>query len=181
MRPDFYSVLLAFGGIIALLACTRQDPVDYAVPAYYHFQFVDSANTNASRELIEKASASFIAHDYIMTEASAEEGWPFYGSIENGTKVRKDELLPPHYTVHIMKPWQDGSEFVDDAEHYKPVFTVLAYDDTVRIRVVNYFLVSGQWTRKAAPPDVRLATGRFTSADALHDRLIKTLMRDTFK
>jgi hypothetical protein len=83
---------------------------ELAINAYYFYEFLDHTDGNVDGDLTEYLDHYFQRYDYVMNEESMNAEWPFYMEIEKGSKYYKTDLTPPHYSVHIMRPFEEWEE-----------------------------------------------------------------------
>ncbi|NNF20574.1 MAG: hypothetical protein HKN67_01425 [Saprospiraceae bacterium] len=168
--------------LLSLISCASKDPKgELAINAYYYYEFIDHTDGRIDQGIIEFLDEYFQRYDYVMNEESMNAEWPFYMEIEKGSKYYKADLTPPHYSVHIMRPFDEWEE-PEGTESYRIEINFLeSNDEGIRIHFLNKKKQDGAWVIHSDPQPASFMRSDYSSQEELFEVLGKTLIRDIFK
>ena len=163
-------------------SCSKgPEEAEFADVGIYFFYFNDEVKTEESRWLVNHLTKSFQKYDYIMSNESAEAGWPYFGEIKKGEKIPQTEILPPHKFLHRLIPF-DRYETDNSLNYYfKIKYSILNYGKQLIIKAETFERRSGQWILISSPPLSKINVKKYKSKLSLSNDVNKTLIRDTFK
>ena len=98
--PYFLLILILFMLLLLMMFSCDKKQEDLAGVKHFYFEFVDQIDNQYSQSLIDRISDQLPKYDYLISEKSGAAGWPFYESVERGSKVLKSDMVPPHSNVN---------------------------------------------------------------------------------
>jgi len=151
----------------------------YAEVESYYYEFYDSARGSLSQKLIQEMAVYMQRpFDYILTEESAAMGWPYFGDVQRGTRVKREIIMPPHSTVHRMEPL---SQYMNDEPAKRLEITILSLDSAhVEVKFRLFKGKAGQWIRIVNQPEHQYPIKEKRRED-LVEEISKAAIRNTFK
>jgi len=165
---------------LALLGCNKEDPNAAGVKHFY-FEFVDTIESDYSLELLDAVAKILVESDYLISEESAEAGWPFYGSVKRGKKVLKTDMMPPHTNVNRLSPIANLKTYNQGEHTMKAVFTIrIVENQRIIITKESFEWVDDSWRQFSKKLDSEFDMNAESKND-LFNRIAKTLIRYTFK
>jgi hypothetical protein len=179
---SLFNQLFVLTTLLILFNCSSKDPKgELATNAYYFYEFIDHTEGEIDEGLTEFLDEYFQRHDYVMNEESMNGEWPFYMEIKKGSKYYKSDLTPPHYSVHIMRPFKEWEE-PEGAESYRIEINILESNDKeIRVHFLNKKMKNGDWVVHSDPQPTSFQRSKFSSQEELFEIMGKTLIRDIFK
>jgi hypothetical protein len=148
---------------------------------HFYFELIDNVQSEYSEELVQHITDALPQYDYLISEESADAGWPFYGSVERGSMVLKTDMMPPHTNVNRLSPISKLKEYNQGEHSMKAVFTIENMNDhTITIIKESFEWTGGEWHKfsKKLATDFNLEDG---SRNEIFIKVSKTLIRYTFK
>lgn len=169
---------------LILIGCNSTDEKsdkNVAGVKHFYFEFIDDVQTDYSILLINKVSSIFPQYDYIMSEESAEKGWPFYGNVTRGSKVLKTEMMPPHSNVNRLSPIDKLTTYNNGEHTLKVRFTLTRKNDsTIAITKESFDWKEGEWHKFSKKLTTDFAIDQDNQKETI-SKISKTLIRYTFK
>lgn len=172
-------ILLAFTSLL-VLSCLQKDEKIAGVKHFY-VEFVDQIQSEKSQNIIKDVSSILPEYDYLISEESAENGWPFYGNVKRESVVLKSEMMPPHTNVNRLSMIGQLSTYNMDEHTMKALFTITSKNDSIISIIKESFEWSdGEWHKfsKKLTTDFDIKNNH---NQELNDKISKTLIRYTFK
>lgn len=173
IAKNFIGVLIITG---LLLSCVEKP--DPAIPALYFVQFYDSINNQLTKKIVENVPNILESYDYVLTEESGNQGWPFYLKIPKGSSFPKDSLAPPHTTVHILEVGEELDP-VENGENYNMEIKFFSVSDSLlelQTEILKY-----ETGERVIQREYKFYLGRYESDEELFNRISDTIIRNTFK
>lgn len=161
-------------------SCNIEDE-EVAGVKHFYFEFIDTIQSEQSTNMINDVSSIFPMSDYIMSEESAADGWPFYGNVERESKVLKTDMMPPHSNVNRLSPISELSNYNEGEHTMKVVYTLTSSSDTtMAISKESFEWGHEEWRKFSKKMTTEFNLTRLNHED-LVDKISKTLIRYTFK
>jgi hypothetical protein len=154
---------------------------DLAGVKHFYFEIIDNVQNQYTHQLVQHIIEVLPQHDYLISEASANAGWPFYGHVERGSRVLKTDMMPPHTNVNRLSPLSKLKEYNQGEHSMKAVFTIENKDDkTITVIKESFEWTGSEWHKfsKKLATDFNLEDG---SRNEIFIKISKTLIRYTFK
>ena len=148
---------------------------------HFYFELKDHVQSEYSEQLVLHITEVLPLYDYLISEESADAGWPFYGHVERGSKVLKIDMMPPHTNVNRLSPISKLKEYNQGEHSMKVVFTIENKDDhTITISKESFEWTGSEWHKfsKKLATDFNIEDG---SRNEIFIKISKTLIRYTFK
>ena len=170
---------LLVSGILFSGCNTSSQREKYAEAESYYYEFYDSARESSSQKLIQEMAVYMQRpFDYILTEESAAKGWPYYGDVPRGTRVKREIIMPPHSTVHRVEPL---SQYKNDKPAKMLEITILSLDSVrVEVKFRLFKGKAGQWIRIVNQPEHYYPL-KEKRQEELVEEISKAAIRNTFK
>lgn len=176
-------IILVIIMLMFMLSCaTRNENV--AGVKHFYFEFDDQVKTEYSLALIDQISEQLPKYDYLISEESGAEGWPFYASVDRGSRVLKSEMVPPHSNVNRLSAIEYLPEDMahgEDEHLMKLIVELKAMDNGVLILDKQSFKwKNNQWEVFSMKIESQFRTDE-KPVEEVADKIAKTLTRYTFK
>jgi len=164
---------------LCLYSCTQVDKKNYAEVEYYYYDYFDSTQTRNVE--IEALVQDYLKRpkDYILTEKSAARGWPYYEEVNQGVKVEREVIMPPHSTLHRMKGLSELKD--QNSEVKKLEITILwTNEEEISVRIRLYKGKPDDWKRVSNQPPYKFHV-KDRSTNEIASDIAKASIRATFK
>lgn len=182
--PYFLLILILFMLLLLMMFSCDKKQEDLAGVKHFYFEFVDQIDNQYSQSLIDRISDQLPKYDYLISEKSGAAGWPFYESVERGSKVLKSDMVPPHLNVNRLSSIEFllGEPMQDHHEHVMKLFVVFhSLENGELILTKQSFEQNGEdWDVFSMEIESKFQTDDKSTA-VVADKIAKTLTRYTFK
>lgn len=147
----------------------------------FYFEIIDNIQSDFSLQLVEQISETLPQNDYLISEESAAQGWPFFGIVPRGSEVLKTDMMPPHSNVNRLTPIRDLKNYNTGEHKMKAVFTINnSSSETISISKESFEWKDGSWVKFSKKLETEFEID-LTNADEVYAKAAKTLIRYTFK
>jgi hypothetical protein len=182
MTPKYLILSLFALAACLITSCNTQKQDDNVAGAkHFYFEFVDEVQSEFTTRVINDISKIMVQYDYIMSEESAAKGWPFYGTVERGSKVLKTDMMPPHTNVNRLSPISKLTTYNDNEHTLKVIYTVQSVNDsTVNVVKKSYDWHNNEWRSFSKELNSEFEITNAEQEDIIK-KISKTLIRYTFK
>ena len=173
-------IIISLFGVLFFGGCETKNENSAGVKHFY-FELIDNVQSDYSEELVQYITEDLPQYDYLISEESADAGWPFYGHVERGSSVLKTDMMPPHTNVNRLSPVSKLKEYNQGEHSMKVVFTIENKDDhTITIIKESFEWTGSKWQKfsKKLATDFNLEDG---NRNEIFIKISKTLIRYTFK
>ena len=148
---------------------------------HFYFDLVDNVQSEYTEQLVQYITEVLPQNDYLISEETANLGWPFYGPVERGSKVLKTDMMIPHTNVNRLSPINSLVDYNKGEHTMKAVFTIESKDEaTINIIKESFEWSNGNWHKfsKKLSTDFNIVV---SNKDETFRKVSKTLIRYTFK
>lgn len=172
-----FLVIISVGCFVGCNNPSNQDNI--AQVEYYYFECYDSTDVTLSKRLMEDIEKYMQRPwDYILTDESAAKGWPFFGDVKRGTRVKREIIMPPHSTVHRVAPLRN---YKREEAAKKLEITILSIDSSqVEVKFRLFSGKTDNWKRIVNQPEHYYSL-KENGWDELVEEISKAAIRNTFK
>ena len=148
---------------------------------HFYFELIDNVQSEYTEQLVQYITEVLPQYDYLISEETANLGWPFYGPVEGGSKVLKTDMMIPHTNVNRLSPINSLNNYNQGEHIMKAVFTIESKDEaSVTIIKESFEWYNGNWRKfsKKLSTDFKIGAN---NKDETFRKVSKTLIRYTFK
>lgn len=107
MRPLRLLFLMIF-----IIGC-RAKPEHIAPDRNFYFEVKSNSSSPAANQCRQYLLKNIPLYKYSITNSSGQT-WPFYETFDLDEEVPQDSLMPPHWFIHKMIPFDDRVEMKED-------------------------------------------------------------------
>ena len=134
MRPLRLLILVAF-----MIAC-RAKPEHPAPDRNFYFEVKSNSSSVKADQYRKYLLENIPKYKYSITNASGQT-WPFYQAFDLDEAVAQDSLMPPHWFIHKMIPFNDRVEIKED--EFMVRIEIFVFPDTIPNYGVTIFRKQG--------------------------------------
>jgi hypothetical protein len=161
---------------LILVACN--DKREFAPERNFYFEVLTNDERQSTKELVQFLRREIPKAKYTITNHSGL-AFPFYKALNPKEKIVKDSLMPPHWFVHRMIPYEK-------TEIKKDEFLVKIFVMPDQCSIPNYridiFKMDSTGLTLSGKADVHyIDSTEFDSKKALLDLYLKSVIRYSFK
>ncbi len=154
---------------------------DLAGVKHFYFEIIDNVQNQYTHQLVQHITEVLPQYDYLISEASANSGWPFYGQVERESRVLKTDMMPPHTNVNRLSPISNLKQYNQGEHTMKAVFTFENKNErTITIIKETFEWSDGNWRKFSKRLSTDFDIG-MNNKDETFSKVSKTLIRYTFK
>ncbi|MFY0626244.1 MAG: hypothetical protein JXR07_08120 [Reichenbachiella sp.] len=170
-------------GLIAGCMSVVVHEANIAGVKHFYYEINDKVESQLTRQISNDLEKILPRFDYIISESSAAEGWPFYGQLERGSLVMKSDMMPPHSNVNRLSPIHElDTNSIDPKEHIKKLIITISLSPNGKLIVSkesfrpknDSWIVFSMKSKSEFDPNV-------ADVASISDKISKTLIRYTFK
>ncbi len=162
---------------ITLTACSPKP--DYAPDRNFYVEVITHQTDDTSLKLATYIKEHFPHKKYTITNHSGLT-WPFYKELELDERISKDSLMPPHWFVHRMIPFEKDQEI--KADEFLVRIDVQPQPDTLPNYNVRIFRKDSIGLALSGQSGIHyLDSTEFTSPNNLLEVYLKSVIRYSFK
>ncbi len=173
MRPWRLLFLTVF-----MIAC-RTKPEHPAPDRNFYFQVKSNSSTPTANQYRKYLLENIPKHKYSITNASGQT-WPFYQAFDLDEEVAQDSLMPPHWFIHRMVPFDDHVEIKED--EFLVTIEIFVLPDTVPNYAVSVFRKQGNdLTLSGSSGTHFIGPSEYKSDADLQESFLKHTVRYSFK
>jgi hypothetical protein len=160
-----------------LIAC--QTNSKHAPDRNFYFEIITHDNSELSTELAEFLKEQIPKKKYTITNHSGLSA-PFYKELDLDEKISSDSLMPPHWYLHKMTPFENNIEIRRDEFLVK--IDLLPQADTLPNYSVKIFRMDSTGLTLSAETGIHyIDSTEFTSKASLLDTYLRSVIRYSFK
>ncbi len=172
------SRLLFLFVIIFVIAC-RAKPEHPAPDRNFYFEVKSNSSSVEVDQYRKYLLKNIPKHKYSITNASGQ-AWPFYQSFDLDEAVAQDSLMPPHWFIHKMIPFNDQVEIKED--EFLVTIEIFVLPDTVPNYGVSVFRKQGnELTLSGSSGTHFIEPSEYQSEAELPELFLKHTVRYSFK
>ena len=173
-------LIISILGVFIIGGCESKNE-HLAGVKHFYFELIDNVQSEYTIQLTDHIMEILPQYDYLISEETANLGWPFYGPVERGSKVLKTDMMPPHTNVNRLSPINSLVDYNKGEHSMKAVFTI-EYKDEATINIIkeSFEWSNGNWHKfsKKLSTDFNIVV---SNKDETFRKVSKTLIRYTFK
>ena len=164
---------------IVLISGCQSKPDNTAPERNFYFKI----KSNSSSEIAEKCrlylEGAIPSHKYSITNASGYE-WPYYESFDLEKAVNKESLMPPHFFIHKMIPFNEN-QVINNDEFYVEIDIFVQADTLPNYRVTIFRKQDNALELSGTSGMHFIQSNEFKSSDDLSELFLKSILRYSFK
>jgi hypothetical protein len=163
--------------LIMLVAC--QTNGKHAPDRNFYFEIITHDNSELSTKLAEFLKEQIPKKKYTITNHSGLT-WPFYKELDLDENISPDSLMPPHWYLHKMTPYENNIAIMRDEFLVK--IDLLQQPDTLPNYSVKIFRMDSTGLTLSAETGIHyIDSTEFTSKASLLDTYLRSVIRYSFK
>lgn len=175
--PWFASVFLMLGVAMLMHECSPKKKL--APDRNFYFEIIAHGENESSKKLAAYLKGQIPKKKYTITNHSGLT-WPFYKELNLDEHIPSDSLMPPHWYLHKMIPFDNSKEVMRDEFLVK--IDLLPQPDTLPNYSVTIFKKDSTGLTLSAESGIHyIDSAEFTSRNSLFDTYLRSIIRYSFK
>jgi hypothetical protein len=176
LTPRVTFTLLVIGMVI-LYNCSPKKKL--APDRNFYFEIIRHGESESSHELAAYLKEQIPTKKYTITNLSGLI-WPFYKEIDLDESISQDSLMPPHWYLHKMTPFETINQIKRD--EFLVRIDLLPQPDTLPNYSVKILKMDSTGLTLSAESGIHyIDSTEFTSKDSLFDFYLRSIIRYSFK
>ena len=164
---------------VSIIICLGCNPKNIAPERNFYFTIETGTPRDSGLFCRDYLESQIPLQKYIITNGSGQV-WPYYKAYNLNEPVSKDSIMPPHWFVHKMIPYETDNKIGED--EYLVKIELFKVQDTIpNYRVIIYKMVKGELNHTASTITYFIQSSEYSTQEELCDLLLKNTLRYSFK